>query len=51
MGLYGYDNNFASPLMQLPLFIYKYQGPALTFSVSYSPSMETWLFVVYTILA
>jgi hypothetical protein len=33
MGLYGYDNNFAAPLVQLPLFIEKYQGPGLTFTV------------------
>ncbi|KAF7558987.1 hypothetical protein G7046_g5164 [Stylonectria norvegica] len=32
LGLYGYDNNFAAPLMQLPLFIEKYQGPGLTFT-------------------
>ncbi|CAH0020335.1 unnamed protein product [Clonostachys rhizophaga] len=32
MGLYGYDNNFAAPLVQLPLFIQKYQGPGLTFT-------------------
>ncbi|PCG99811.1 Major facilitator superfamily domain, general substrate transporter [Penicillium occitanis (nom. inval.)] len=32
MGLYGYDNNFASPLFQLPLFIERYQGPGLTFT-------------------
>lgn len=34
MGLYGYDNSFAAPLMQVPLFIIKYQGVALSFSVS-----------------
>ncbi|CAI6088080.1 unnamed protein product [Clonostachys chloroleuca] len=34
MGLYGYDNNFAAPLVQLPLFIQKYQGPGLTFTLS-----------------
>ncbi len=34
LGLYGYDNNFAAPLMQLPLFIVKYQGPAISFTVS-----------------
>lgn len=33
LGLYGYDNNFAAPLMQLPLFIEKYQGLGLTFTV------------------
>ena len=33
MGLYGYDNNFAAPLVQLPLFIEEYQGPGLTFTV------------------
>lgn len=34
MGLYGYDNSFAAPLMALPLFIARYQGPALSFTVS-----------------
>lgn len=34
MGLFGYDNSFAAPLMQVPLFIIKYQGVALSFSVS-----------------
>ncbi|TAQ88658.1 hypothetical protein B7494_g3008 [Chlorociboria aeruginascens] len=32
MGLFGYDNSFASPLLQLPLFIKKYQGLSLTFT-------------------
>lgn len=38
MGLYGYDNNFAAPLVQLPLFIQKYQGPGLTFTVRSRPT-------------
>ena len=33
LGLYGYDNAFAAPLVQLPLFIEKYQGPGLTLTV------------------
>ncbi|KAK8930436.1 High-affinity glucose transporter HXT2 [Metarhizium anisopliae] len=36
MGLFGYDNAFASPLVSLPLFVERYQGPgfqgALVFS-------------------
>jgi hypothetical protein len=39
MGLYGYDNNFAAPLVQLPLFIEKYQGPGLTFTVRRRPTL------------
>lgn len=40
LGLFGYDNAFASPLVSLPLFVEKYQGPALidgtlVFSVIY----------------
>lgn len=27
MGLFGYDNAFTSPLVSLPLFVAKYQGP------------------------
>lgn len=33
MGLFGYDNSFAAPLISLPLFIAKYQGPAASFTV------------------
>lgn len=40
LGLYGYDNNFAAPLMQLPLFIEKYQGPGLTFTVNNPPFLR-----------
>ncbi len=42
MGLYGYDNAFASPLVQLPLFIEKYQGPGISFTVS-APAFSTAL--------
>lgn len=42
MGLFGYDNAFASPLVSLPLFVERYQGPgfqgALVFSVRPSRS-------------
>jgi MFS family permease len=31
-GLFGYDNNFAAPLVALPLFIAKYQGVAIAFT-------------------
>lgn len=27
MGLFGYDNALTSPLVSLPLFVAKYQGP------------------------
>ena len=37
LGLFGYDNNFAAPLMQLPYFILKYQGLAISFTVSSFP--------------
>jgi MFS family permease len=28
LGLFGYDNAFAAPLVSLPLFVEKYQGPS-----------------------
>ena len=34
LGLFGYDNNFVSPLLALPLFISKYQGYGPAFTVS-----------------
>jgi hypothetical protein len=38
MGLFGYDNSFAAPLVSLPLFILKYQGNlAPAFTVSNAP--------------
>ena len=39
LGLYGYDNSFAAPLMQLPFFIENYQGLAISFTVSNFPSL------------
>jgi hypothetical protein len=33
MGLFGYDNSFAAPLVALPLFIAKYQGSGVSFTV------------------
>ena len=33
MGLYGYDNNFVAPLLSLPLFIQRYQGSGIVFTV------------------
>ncbi|KAK5207887.1 hypothetical protein LTR72_007495 [Exophiala xenobiotica] len=32
MGLFGYDNSFAAPLVALPLFIAKYQGSGVSFT-------------------
>lgn len=32
VGLFGYDNNFAAPLVALPLFITKYQGNGSAFT-------------------
>jgi hypothetical protein len=44
MGLFGYDNAFASPLVSLPLFVERYQGPgfqgALVFTVRLSRHVE-----------
>lgn len=40
MGLFGYDNSFAAPLVSLPLFILKYQGnvaPAFTVCIAVMP--------------
>lgn len=32
VGLFGYDNTFAAPLVALPLFIAKYQGTGIAFT-------------------
>ncbi|KIW18444.1 hypothetical protein PV08_02732 [Exophiala spinifera] len=32
VGLFGYDNSFAAPLVALPLFITKYQGAGIAFT-------------------
>lgn len=41
LGLWGYDTAFTAPLVSLPLFVEKYQGPgvngSLAFTVKYFP--------------
>ncbi len=36
LGLFGYDNAFASPLVSLPLFVEKYQGPGFDGSLVFT---------------
>lgn len=47
MGLFGYDNSFAAPLISLPLFIEKYQGPEPAFTVcNQFPSLQVLTFQI-----
>lgn len=43
MVLFGYDNAFTAPLVSLPLFVAKYQGPGYegtyAFTVSYASNL------------